>query len=171
MQLSWKITKIIEKFYRNTKNHQKDSIQQLMGADTESHNHTLGTAWGVLEGSRSVYQRNQRGQGHWKNTAQRIKWLGLKWTRDLWRPNLGPLHKCYRWEAWEQQRELGPSLTLLPACRTLFLLLGCLTHPWCNGIHLVFVTCCVVCFMSLGGLFFIEGRENGMGWGAGEQER
>lgn len=64
VQLTWKITKIIENFYRNTKNHQKDSIQQLMGADTESHNHTLGTACGVLEGSRSNYQRNQGDQGH-----------------------------------------------------------------------------------------------------------
>jgi hypothetical protein len=63
-------TKLIENYYRN-KNHQKDSIQQLIGADAESHNHTVSRAWGVLKKSRCTYQRNQRGQGH-KNAAYRI---------------------------------------------------------------------------------------------------
>ena len=61
-------TKLIENYYRNTKNHQKDSIQQLIGADAELLSQLLLEARGILQKRGRKDCRSQRGQGHHKKT-------------------------------------------------------------------------------------------------------
>ena len=52
--------------------HQWGFLQQLMGADVETHNQTIGRVWETLKKSGSKGCRTHRGQGNQYNIAYRI---------------------------------------------------------------------------------------------------
>lgn len=52
--------------------YQRGFIQQLIGANAETHNHTLGRALRILRKRGKKDFRSQGSQGHCKNKAHRI---------------------------------------------------------------------------------------------------
>lgn len=84
---------------------------------------------------------------------------------------------CMLWLTWfyggegvAPNSESGVSLTLLPALRTLFLLLSCIVQPWYEGLCLVLLYLVMLCLVNITGkpvvfvLFWKEMKEKQI-WG------